>query len=284
MGSFRSEPGNFRNDGNALHRSNGHQGPSNKPEQGHILTRPLGIAAVNELVREMPTAMVKKLGPFARRVLFNGDEYIYRPDDEIDWVYFPETAVFSELEILEDGRTIEVSMTGREGSIGLSAVYHSATAGSWIQACAPGTAIRVMAEPLGRFTKHNDHVMSAFHRFMDSHVRQISHKAACGAHHSVRERFSTWLLMLQDRCHHSRLKLTQEQCARALGVYRPSVTCIAQDLRKEGSIDYVRGYIIIRDRENLRKQCCECYFDFSIPAVTKRNVQAFPIRDVQCAV
>ena len=54
-------------------------------------------------------------------------------------------------------------------------------------------------------------------------------------------------------------KLTQEQIARVLGVYRPSVTCIAQSLRDAGLIDYVRGNIIILDREALRERGCGCY-------------------------
>jgi len=84
---------------------------------------------------------------------------------------------------------------------------------------------------------------------------------ACNAHHSVEERFSTWLLMLQDRCPVHRLKLTQEHIARVLGVYRPSVTCIAQEMRERRLIDYVRGNIVIADREGLKKRSCSCYTD-----------------------
>ena len=69
--------------------------------------------------------------------------------------------------------------------------------------------------------------------------------------------------MLQDRCPRGRLKLTQEHIARVLGVYRPSVTCIAQQLRDTGLIDYVRGNIVILDREKLKEHGCGCYSELS---------------------
>jgi CRP-like cAMP-binding protein len=42
-------------------------------------------------------------------------QVIYEADSPINYVYFPETAVFSMLSILEDGRTVEVGPVGQEG-------------------------------------------------------------------------------------------------------------------------------------------------------------------------
>jgi Mn-dependent DtxR family transcriptional regulator len=96
---------------------------------------------------------------------------------------------------------------------------------------------------------------------MDHYIRQISQRAICNMYHSVKERFCTWLLMLQDRSGKKTLKLTHEQIARTLGVYRPSVTCIALEMRADGLIDYSRGGITIKDRKGMEEAACPCYFE-----------------------
>ena len=96
---------------------------------------------------------------------------------------------------------------------------------------------------------------------MDHYIRQISQRAICNMYHSVKERFCTWLLMLQDRSGKKTLKLTHEQIASTLGVYRPSVTCIALEMRADGLIDYSRGGITIKDRKKMEEAACPCYFE-----------------------
>ena len=72
---------------------------------------------------------------------------------------------------------------------------------------------------------------------------------------------ATWLLMVQDRCGRTTLNLTHEQIARTLGVYRPSVTCIAQELRDMKLINYSRGGISICNRKKVEASACTCYLE-----------------------
>jgi CRP-like cAMP-binding protein len=99
--------------------------------------------------------------------------------------------------------------------------------------------------------------------YMDQYIRQLSQRAICNMFHSVRERFCTWLLLVQDRCGRKTLKVTHEQIARTLGVYRPSVTCIALEMRKENLIDYSRGGVSIKDREGMESGACGCYAELA---------------------
>ena len=72
--------------------------------------------------------------------------------------------------------------------------------------------------------------------------------------------------MLHDRCRKPTLKLTHEQIARTLGVYRPSVTCIALEMRKKGLIDYSRGGITILKRGEIEAAACGCYEELALAA------------------
>ena len=73
--------------------------------------------------------------------------------------------------------------------------------------------------------------------------------------------------MLQDRSRKNRFNLTQEYIAGVLGVYRPSVTCMAKALREKNAIDYVRGQVSITDRGKLKKMSCACYSEIPISKV-----------------
>jgi CRP-like cAMP-binding protein len=222
---------------------------------------------VNGILTGLPRSVFDKISPHLRPVDMRRDEYLYQPEDRIEYIYFPETAVFSEYQMLDDGRTIEIALMGRESVIGLTSAFSQCGAVNWTQVCIEGTVLKIESEFVRRVVGVESAVKALLNNQINSYIRHISHKVICNTHHSVEERLCTWLLMLGDRCG-MELKLTQEQIARVLGVYRPSVTCIARSLRTRGLIDYVRGKLIIQNRAKLINAACSCYGEFS--AVTEQ--------------
>ena len=175
-------------------------------------------------------------------------------------------SVVSEFKMLEDGRMVEIAVTGREGAIGLSSIYGDMAIQNSIQVSQAGTALKIDADTFLRMLNSSESLRMRLSHPINMYIRQISQKAICNMYHSVKERLCTWLLMLNDRCGQSNLKLTHEQIARVLGVYRPSVTCIAQELREDRLIDYSRGGIFIRDRTMVERSACACYSEMGIAA------------------
>jgi len=278
MGSFNIESRKIQNSYETPHLRVAPAGVRQTPHTGGTSLRSVDTTPFpifNDLIKKLPGSVLRKLEPHTKKVTFNSGEYLYRPDEEVEYLFFPETAAISELQILEDGRTIEVSITGHEGAVGLLALYYPVRSANWVQVCGPGSAVKIGRDALRKETQGLDWVNLLFHERIQSYIRQISQKVACNAHHSVEERFCTWLLMLQDRCPRGRLKLTQEQIARVLGVYRPSVTCIAQQLRDLGLIDYVRGNIVIIDRGKLEQRSCACYSELSMSSQKMRLLDGF---------
>jgi hypothetical protein len=68
-------------------------------------------------------------------------EVVYDPGNRIDYVYFPETAVFSMLCIMEDGDTAEVGPVGREGLVGLNVFFGADTTPTQLVVHVGGTAL-----------------------------------------------------------------------------------------------------------------------------------------------
>src|SRR5688572_10316733 len=71
--------------------------------------------AENEILRELPPDMYRLLEPMFRQVQLKKEQFIYQEDDRLDYIYFPVTAVISEFKMLEDGRMVEIAVTGKEG-------------------------------------------------------------------------------------------------------------------------------------------------------------------------
>lgn len=221
-------------------------------------------APSNLILASLPRELGNILAPSLKPVVFTKEQFIYQEDDRLDFIYFPTTAVVSEFKMLEDGRMVEIAVTGKEGAIGLSSMFSdSHTAPNCTQVSQAGAAQKLDAVTFERLLLSNERLRIGLNRFVNLYIKQISQKAICNMYHSVRERLCTWLLMIQDRCGRSTLTLTHEQIARTLGVYRPSITCIAQELREMKLINYSRGGISICNREQIKKSACTCYLELS---------------------
>ncbi len=217
----------------------------------------------NLLLSELPKDLFDKLRPSLRAVYLEEDQYLYLQDGRLDYLYFPETAVISELRTLEDGRMVEVAITGREGAVGFSSLICSSRVANCTQVSQAGSAVKIEAPVFKKMLRVNPELAGVFSPHLDHYIRQISQRAICNMYHSVKERLCTWLLLVQDRCGKKTLKLTHEQIARILGVYRPSVTCIALEMRKSHLINYSRGGLSICDRHKMEDSACDCYMEMA---------------------
>jgi CRP-like cAMP-binding protein len=221
----------------------------------------------NLILAAIPAELRSLIEPALKTVSLSKEQFLYQEEDRLNYIYFPETAVISEFKILEDGRMVEVAVIGKEGAIGLpTLISEQHVASNCAQVSQAGTATRIDVETFEKFLHSNEKLRVRMSSFLDGYIRQLSQKAICNMYHSVKERLCTWLLMVQDRCGRTTLNLTHEQIARILGVYRPSITCIAQELRDKKLINYSRGGISIIDRRRIEQAACHCYSELSSSA------------------
>lgn len=252
---------NYKNYSNHSIFQNLHTG-STKLTYGKIKSYQTGLSKQhvrNDILKALPENVFEELLSQMDLVYFEAGEYLYQPADPINYFYFPETAIISDFQILHDGKTMEVAMTGREGMIGVSSVFTSHSSLNWIQTSIPGNIWRIDAKIFRQIFNTSDSLQKLTFDYLNFYIAQISQKVICNSHHSVEERLCCWLLMVSDRCGLNSLPLTQEQIAGFLGVHRPSITLITQSLRDSGIINYLRGKIAILDKARLEFTSCDCY-------------------------
>jgi len=177
----------------------------------------------------------------------------------ISFVYFVNSGLISILNIMSDGKSVEVGLTGKEGFVGLPIAVGFGISPTRALAQVAGTAFRVSAKAMENILRECPELEKHLHRYALELALQGAQLAACNRLHEVDERLARWLLMSQDRVGRSDLSLTQESLSMMLGTRRASVTIAAGILQKAGFITYQRGHVKIENRPALEAAACECY-------------------------
>lgn len=214
----------------------------------------------NCILQRLDPAERAQLLARAKTLDLKSGDVLYRANDFISQIYFPETAVVSLVVQTSDGDVIEAATVGNDGVVGLHAMLDLDTSPAQTVVQVAGRAIRVPRDeflaalvPGGPF----DRLMR---RYVAYALRYAHQTIACNGLHEVSERACRWLLMAHDRAGgRDDIELTQEFLAEMLGVRRPSVTVVAGSLQSSGFISYSRGLIRILDRSGLERCACECY-------------------------
>ena len=193
------------------------------------------------------------------RVSLTQGDVIYEAETQIEYVYFPETAVFSMLCEMENGDTVEVGPVGDEGLVGLRIFLGAETSPNRVIVHVAGSAMRLRTSALKVELSAGPSALSEkLLRYTQMLLAMTGLSGACYKLHSMEQHLARWLLMMGDYVGEE-LLLTHELMALTLGVRRAGITEAANDLRTAGVIAYHRGHIKIVDRKGLEAIACECY-------------------------
>lgn len=212
----------------------------------------------NRILATLAKNEYELLAPHLEPVSLTLSEVLFRPEDQIQHVYFPMTAIVSLLTDLSDGSGMEVGLVGREGMVGISAILGgSETKVATVQGV--GEGLKLQAAKLREEFNRGGMLQKALLRYTHALMSQISQSVVCNVRHGVEGRLTRWLLMYHDRVERDEFDLTHEFMANMLGVRRASVSEVANKLQKREFIRYYRGRITILDRKGMEEFACECY-------------------------
>src|SRR4030095_14527851 len=79
----------------------------------------------NKVLTSLPGPVFAAMLPHLEPTTVTAGQEIYSCGAKIETVYFPESAVLSQLSYLDDGSATEVAIIGNEGLVGLSALLDS---------------------------------------------------------------------------------------------------------------------------------------------------------------
>jgi CRP-like cAMP-binding protein len=212
----------------------------------------------NTLLNLLPEKSRRALPPLEAVSLQSG-MVLYEPDETIEYVYFPESALVSILSLGPDGSSIEVGLIGRDGMVGLPALLGGITPYKAVVQTS-GDAIRMKCGRLnGDEYSDNKAFQTLLLKYTNSFLIQSTQSSLCNCYHSLQERICRWLMVARDAARTDTLRVTHDTIARLLGTRRASVTVVVGLLQKAGLVRLSRGQITILDPVDLAGMCCECY-------------------------
>lgn len=213
----------------------------------------------NKILLSLPAREFDLVSPKLELVRLKAHQVVHEAGETLKSGYFCNSGIFSVLSVMPDGKTVEVSLIGREGFAGVPMVAGFRTSYTRTVAQTEATAFRIDADRLRALLRECPVLERQLQRFAQLLTVQVTQIATCNRLHEVNERLSRWLLMSQDRVGSSALPLTQEFLAQMLGTRRSSVTVAAGALQKAGLISYTRGNVTVLDRRRLEEAACDCY-------------------------
>jgi CRP-like cAMP-binding protein len=220
----------------------------------------------------------ERLAPHLEEVTLPLGDIISRPDEKIEYVYFPHRAIISVVALMKDGDEVEIGVVGNEGMFGLPLVLGTNSAPLQAVVQIAGDATRIKASVFNEEMNHCGQFHKLLLEYAQAFFIQTAQTAACNRLHRLDGRLARWLLRCQDQTRSNELRLTHEFIAVMLGVRRAGVSEAAHRLQADKLINYARGSIRILDRQGLEATSCECY------GIIKREFDRLSVNKVYAPV
>jgi CRP-like cAMP-binding protein len=213
----------------------------------------------NRILAALEPEDFEVLAPHLESVTLLRGQVLYEAGDTILHAYFPQDAVVSLVNVMEDGSSVEVGVFGREGVLGLlSALVTREAFGRYIVQIS-GTASRIPFERLNQLRNAQPKLRQLIMNYGEVLLAQTFQTVSCNAVHAVEARCCRWILSMHDRADQNTLPLTHEFLAEMLGVQRSTVSVVTRTLQTAGLIQQSRGGITVANRAGLEEAACECY-------------------------
>lgn len=229
------------------------------PEVLPIRTDRNGDAISNLLLLSAPDEEFNLIRPLLEPVELSRYDVLYQQGNKIEHACFINHGMVSLVVVANDGRSVEVGISGRDGLVGLPVVFGLKEAAVRAIVQLPGDGLRLSAHALAGALAVCPQLRERIQRYAFAQHMEVAQLAACNRLHDIEQRLARWLLMCQDTVDSSKLPLTHEFIAQMLGTGRPTVTIAAGSLERAGIIENTRGSVNILDRKRLEDVACECY-------------------------
>ena len=221
----------------------------------------MSVAArpANKLLQALEPPAYDRLSQKLKPVTLHAKQVLYKANQRIGEVYFPETAVISQLTVMSNGDTLETATVGLEGASWISAHVGAPSMPCETVVVIGGIAHKLGIDDLSREMEENEPFADVLTKYSHALLVHSLRMTGCTGLHTLEQRCARWMLTTLDRVQGDRFSVTHEFLAALLGCTRPSATLIISDFQHRGILQVERGLIIVANRNALLKVSCECY-------------------------
>lgn len=216
----------------------------------------------NTILLRLPDTEFEALLPHLHFLPLELSTCLQRENECIETVYFMNRGIASMLVETDDGRSVEVGVSGREDMIGLPLTAGIDSYPHSVIVQVPGDALYVEGGVMRKAIQSLPELRRMLIRQLGIRSVQYAQNAACNRLHNVRQRLARWLLVTLDRIDSDLITTTHDFLSKMIGTDRPTVSVAIGELEREGTILRNRGSIFVVNRALLEQQSCQCYAIF----------------------
>ena len=213
----------------------------------------------NRILAALPLNERARLMDDLEQVTLPLGHVLYEAGELPAFVHFPTTCIVALVSDTKDGSTTELTMTGKDGLVGIPLVLGGRSSNHKAVVQSAGKAWRLCTEIVAWEFNQHGHLERLALAYAQAVMTQLAQSVVCNRHHSVDQQLCRWLLTSLDQLPDNKLNMTQELIATMLGVRREAITAAAGKLQAAGLMQYRRGHITVTDRPGLEARACECY-------------------------
>lgn len=206
----------------------------------------------NKLLLALPDAdqarLLGKMRLVSYLVSYSGRKVLYGLGEPIEHVYFPESAVISLLQMMNDGTSLAIAAIGYEGMLGLPIFIGEKGPVAKAVMQIGGQAHCLPADRFKIELEQNPTLHRRVEQYTHAFVVQIVRSAGCNLFHSVRQRCTQWLLMIHDRAASDEFPFTvfQKRCITEYFCHPPESCSRVEARRRSFSLATVSSFEVWR--------------------------------------
>lgn len=213
----------------------------------------------NQILAALPQNEFDEIASSLKLVDLERDQVLWEMDEKRKHIYFPTTVMICMLYDTEDGDSIEVGMTGRQGMVGIVTFVGDARMAKRAVVMNSGQAYIMKANDAEKYFGKLPCFQEICLCYTQTLIVQLSQGIICNRLHSIDQQLCRYLLIYNDMLRSTVFHLTQARISNVLGVRRESISTAAAQLQAKGLIKYTHGKIELLDRKSLLAAACECY-------------------------
>jgi hypothetical protein len=222
---------------------------------------------LNKLLRLLTPAAYERLAPKLKPATLHGKQVLYKPNQPIHTIYFPENAVICQMTVMRNGDTLETGTVGLEGASWISASIGAPSMPCETIVAIGGDAHALDIDDLDHEMRENENFRDLLTQYSHALLVHCMRLTGCTGLHTLEQRCARWILTTLDRVSADRFSMTHEFLAMLLGSSRPGVSIVVEHFERLGILNVERGRLLIGDRDQLLSVSCDCY------DVIKRNYE-----------
>ena len=140
----------------------------------------------NRLLLALPSRDLKRLLPDLEYIPCEREQVLIDADSALDHVFFPDSGVVSVLAVYADGSVIEMATIGREGCVGVQAVFGAKISSARFLVQIPGSAAKISRTAFIRATRSMPSLRNLTHAYMQAFLEQVMVSVACNGAHNLK--------------------------------------------------------------------------------------------------